>query len=44
VKQVEILFAMAIGVVAFGEGRRVRESALGAVVMLLGMVLLALAT
>jgi hypothetical protein len=35
---------MAIGVVAFGEGQRVRESALGAVVMLLGMVLLALAT
>ena len=44
VKQVEILYAMAIGVVAFGEGQRVRESALGAVVMVLGMVLLALAT
>jgi drug/metabolite transporter (DMT)-like permease len=44
VKQIEILYAMAIGVVAFGEGQRVRESALGAVVMLLGMVLLALAT
>jgi drug/metabolite transporter (DMT)-like permease len=44
VKQVEILFAMAIGVVAFGEAQRVRESALGAVVMLLGMVLLAFAT
>jgi len=44
VKQVEILYAMAIGVVAFGEGQRVRESALGAVVMLLGVVLLALAT
>ena len=43
VKQVEILFAMAIGVLAFGEGQRVRESALGALVMLLGMVLLALA-
>jgi uncharacterized membrane protein len=43
VKQVEILFAMAIGVVAFGERQRVRESALGAVVMLVGMVLLALA-
>ena len=40
----EILYAMAIGVVAFGEGQRVRESALGAVVMVLGMVLLALAT
>jgi len=43
VKQVEILFAMAIGVLAFGEAQRVRESALGAVVMLVGMVLLALA-
>jgi drug/metabolite transporter (DMT)-like permease len=43
VKQIEILFAMAIGVLAFGEGQRVRESALGALVMLLGMVLLALA-
>ena len=44
VKQVEILYAMGIGVVAFGEGQRVRESALGAVVMLLGTVLLVLAT
>jgi drug/metabolite transporter (DMT)-like permease len=44
VKQVEILFAMGVGVVAFGEGRRVKESALGAIVMLVGMVLLALAT
>lgn len=43
VKQLEILFAMAIGVVAFGEAQRVRESAVGAVVMLVGMVLLALA-
>ncbi|OGK98787.1 MAG: hypothetical protein A3E31_08835 [Candidatus Rokubacteria bacterium RIFCSPHIGHO2_12_FULL_73_22] len=43
VKQLEILFAMAIGVVWFGEARRVRESALGGVVMLVGMVLLALA-
>jgi drug/metabolite transporter (DMT)-like permease len=43
VKQIEILFAMAIGVLAFGERRRVRESALGALVMLLGLVLLALA-
>jgi drug/metabolite transporter (DMT)-like permease len=43
VKQVEILFAMVIGVLAFGEAQRVRESALGAVVMLVGMVLLALA-
>jgi drug/metabolite transporter (DMT)-like permease len=44
VKQIEILFAMAIGVIAFGEGKKVRESAPGAVVMLVGMVLLALAT
>jgi uncharacterized membrane protein len=43
VKQVEILFAMAIGVLAFGEAQRVRESALGATVMLVGTVLLALA-
>ncbi len=43
VKQVEILFAMAIGVVVFGEAQRVRESALGATIMLAGMVLLALA-
>jgi drug/metabolite transporter (DMT)-like permease len=43
VKQVEILFAMGIGVAMFGEAQRVRESALGAVVMLVGMVLLALA-
>jgi drug/metabolite transporter (DMT)-like permease len=43
VKQVEILFAMAIGVLVFGEAQRVRESALGAIVMLTGMVLLALA-
>jgi drug/metabolite transporter (DMT)-like permease len=43
VKQVEILFAMAIGVLAFGEAQRVRESALGALVMLLGLILLALA-
>jgi drug/metabolite transporter (DMT)-like permease len=43
VKQVEILLAMAIGVVVFGEAQRVRESAPGALVMLVGMVLLALA-
>jgi drug/metabolite transporter (DMT)-like permease len=43
VKQVEILFAMAIGVLVFGEAQRVRESALGGMVMLVGMVLLALA-
>ena len=43
VKQVEILFAMAVGVIFFGEAQRVRETALGAVVMLAGTVLLALA-
>jgi drug/metabolite transporter (DMT)-like permease len=43
VKQIEILFAMAVGVLVFGETQRVRESALGAVIMLVGMVLLALA-
>ena len=43
VKQVEILFAMVIGAVAFRETQRVRESALGAIVMLIGMVLLSLA-
>ncbi len=43
VKQVEIIFAMAIGVLAFGETQRVRESAPGTLVMLVGMVLLALA-
>jgi drug/metabolite transporter (DMT)-like permease len=44
VKQVEILFAMAVGIAWFGEAQRVRESAPGAIVMLLGMVLLALAS
>lgn len=43
VKQIEILFAMVVGVAWFGEAQRVRESALGALVMLAGMVLLALA-
>jgi ABC-type amino acid transport system permease subunit len=38
-KQVEILLAMAIGVFVFGEAQRVRESALGAAVMSVGMVL-----
>src|SRR2546425_3631288 len=37
------LFAMGAGVLFFGEAQRVRESTLGAVVMLAGMVLLALA-
>ncbi len=44
VKQVEILFAMAVGIAWFGEAQRVRESALGGIVMLLGMVLLAVAS
>jgi drug/metabolite transporter (DMT)-like permease len=43
VKQVEILLAMAIGIAVFGEAQRVRESAPGALVMLVGMVILALA-
>ena len=43
VKQVEILFALGVGVVAFREAQRVREIAPGALVMLAGMVLLSLA-
>jgi len=43
VKQVEILLALGIGGVAFGEAQKVREIAPGAVVMLAGMVLLSLA-
>jgi drug/metabolite transporter (DMT)-like permease len=43
VKQVEILFALGIGVLAFGEQERVREILPGALVMLAGMVLLSLA-
>jgi len=43
VKQVEILFAMAIGVLVFGERQKVRDIAPGAVVMLAGVVLLSLA-
>jgi drug/metabolite transporter (DMT)-like permease len=43
VKQVEILFAMGIGVLFFGERQKVREIAPGALVMLAGMVLLSLA-
>ena len=42
-KQVEILFAMGIGTLAFGEKQKVREIAPGALVMLGGMVLLSLA-
>jgi len=44
VKQVEILFAMAIGVFIFGEKQKVRDIAPGAVVMLAGVVLLSLAS
>ena len=43
VKQVEILFAMAIGTVMFHEKQKVRDIAPGAVVMLAGVVLLSLA-
>ena len=44
VKQViEILLALGIGALVFGERQRVREIALGAGVMLAGMVLLSLA-
>ncbi|HVQ74715.1 MAG TPA: EamA family transporter [Candidatus Binatia bacterium] len=43
VKQVEILFAMVIGALVFGERQTVREIAPGALVMLAGMVLLSLA-
>ena len=43
VKQVEILLAMAIGVVFFGERQQVRDIAPGAAVMLIGVVMLSLA-
>ncbi len=43
VKQVEILFALGVGTLVFGEARKVREIAPGALVMLAGMVLLSLA-
>ena len=43
VKQVEILFAMGIGAVLFHEKQKVRDIAPGAVVMLIGVVLLSLA-
>jgi drug/metabolite transporter (DMT)-like permease len=43
VKQVEILFAMAIGVILFHEKQKVRDIAPGAMVMLAGVVLLSLA-
>lgn len=43
VKQVEILFALGVGVVAFGETQRAREITPGVLVMLAGMVLLSLA-
>jgi drug/metabolite transporter (DMT)-like permease len=43
VKQVEILFAMAIGTLIFHEKQQVRDIAPGALVMLAGVVLLSLA-
>ncbi len=43
VKQVEILFAMGIGVLIFHEKQKVRDIAPGALVMLAGMILLSLA-
>ena len=43
VKQVEILFAMAIGTLLFGEKQKVRDIAPGALVMLAGVVMLSLA-
>jgi drug/metabolite transporter (DMT)-like permease len=42
VKQVEILLALVIGWLAFGEGARIRQIWLGCVVMLAGIVLLIL--
>jgi drug/metabolite transporter (DMT)-like permease len=43
VKQVELLFAMAIGVIVFHEKQTVRDIAPGALVMLVGVVLVSLA-
>ena len=43
VKQVEILFALGLGVMVFGETQKVRDIAPGALVMLAGVVLLSLA-
>ena len=42
VKQVEILIALVIGYLVFGEGARIRAIWLGCVVMLVGMILLVL--
>ncbi|HXJ79242.1 MAG TPA: EamA family transporter [Candidatus Methylomirabilis sp.] len=42
VKQVEILFALGIGVLLFGEQQKVRDIAPGALVMLVGVVVLSL--
>jgi uncharacterized membrane protein len=42
VKQLEILLALAIGWLVFGEGARIRQIWLGCVVMLAGMVILIL--
>jgi hypothetical protein len=44
VKQVEILFAMGIGTLVFGERQKVRDIAPGALVMLAGVVMLSLAS
>jgi len=43
VKQVEILFALGVGALAFGERERARAILPGALVMLAGMALLSLA-
>ena len=44
VKQVEILFALAIGMIVFGERQKVREISPGALVMLAGVAMLSLAS
>jgi uncharacterized membrane protein len=42
VKQIEILLALLIGWLVFGEGARIRQIWLGCAVMLLGIVILIL--
>jgi len=42
VKQVEILFALGIGVLVFGEQQKVRDIGPGALVMLVGVAVLSL--
>jgi drug/metabolite transporter (DMT)-like permease len=44
VKQVELLIALAVGAIVFGEGAKIRTIWLGCTVMLLGMVMLVLGT